>query len=229
MTAAAEPRGVEAAAAAAVRLVPEGAAVGLGTGRAAARFIALLGARVRGGLRVTGVATSLAAARLAAEAGIPLVDLGDRELDLTVDGADEIAPNLDLIKGRGGAMVRERVVAAASKRQVIVAGSGKLVRRLGEKGLLPVEIAPAAVEVALNRLEALALRAVPRPDPTENGNLLLDCSLPGPLADPRALDAAIRAIPGVVDTGFFFGTAERALIGHDDGRVETMLREDARR
>lgn len=221
-------RGIEAAAAAAVQLAAEGTTVGLGTGRAAARFIALLGVRVRQGLGVSGVATSTESARRAAEAGIPLVELEGRELDLTVDGADEIAPNLDLIKGRGGAMVRERIVAAASRRQVIIAGSNKLVSRLGEKGRLPVEIVPLARGLALRRLASLALHAAVRPGPSENGNLLLDCSPDGRITDPRALDAAIRSIPGVVDTGFFFGTAERALIGHTDGRVETLLRDDGR-
>lgn len=124
--------GVHAAAAVAVDLVAAGAAVGLGTGRAASAFIDALGARVRQGLAVVGVATSAASAGRARAAGIRLVEFDERlELDLTVDGADEVAPNLDLIKGRGGALVRERIVAAAARRQVIVVGAEKLVGALG--------------------------------------------------------------------------------------------------
>ena len=124
---------VQAAAEAALALVGDGAVVGLGTGRAASAFIALLGARTRLGFAVSGVATSQDSAREAVEAGIPLVDLIEElELDLTVDGADEVTPNLDLMKGWGGALVRERIVASASRRQVIIVGNEKLVQRLGE-------------------------------------------------------------------------------------------------
>ena len=234
MTGEATERGIEAAAAAALELVGDGATLGLGTGRAAAIFIALLGARTRQGLRVAGVATSHDSARLAADAGIPLIDLAEElELDLTVDGADEVAPNLDLVKGWGGALVRERIVAAASRRQVIIIGSDKLVKRLGEKGRIPVEVIPLARGLALRRIKALGLsptvRAAPDgagPFQTENGNIILDCAPAEPIANgegARALDVEIRRIPGVVDTGLFLGTAERVLIGHRDGRVETLL------
>jgi ribose 5-phosphate isomerase A len=227
--------GVAAAAAAALELVHDGATLGLGTGRAASLFIALLGARVRQGLQASGVATSYDSARLATDAGIPLVDLGEElELDLTVDGADEVAPNLDLVKGWGGALVRERIVAAASRRQVIIVGAGKLVKHLGERGRIPVEVIPLGRGPALRRLRALelvpAVRAAPDgagPFQTENGNLILDCAPVHPLGSPkaaRALDAAIRLIPGVVDTGLFLGTAERVLVGRSDGRVDTLLR-----
>ena len=235
MTGESAERGIEAAAAAALELVGDGATLGLGTGRAASIFIALLGARARQGLRVSGVATSHESARLATDAGIPLVDLGEGlELDLTVDGADEVAPNLDLVKGWGGALVRERIVAAASRRQVIIVGSEKLVKWLGEKGGIPVEVIPLARGLVLRRLKALELvptvRAAPDgagPFQTDNGNLILDCAPAHLLGNPqlaRTLDAEIRLIPGVVDTGLFFGTAERVLVGHPDGRVDTLLR-----
>jgi len=231
----AQGRDVEAAAGAALELVGDGITLGLGTGRAAAIFIAMLGARTRQGLVVSAVATSSDSASLAVAAGIPLIDLSESlELDLTVDGADEVAPNLDLVKGWGGALVRERIVAAASRRQVIIVGQEKLVTHLGEKGRIPVEVIPLARPLALRRLRALgltpAVRAAPDgagPYQTENGNLVLDCAPSEPLANPglaRALDREMRMIPGVVDTGLFLGTAERVLVGYADGRVETRLR-----
>jgi len=239
MSLGASDRGAQAAAAAALELVGDGATVGLGTGRAASAFIALLGIRVGQGLRVSGVATSAGSATLATEAGIPLVDLSEElELDLTVDGADEVAPNLDLIKGWGGALVRERIVASASRRQVIIVGSEKLVRRLGERGRVPLEVIPLARGPAMRRIKALRLLPAVRASPdgsgyflTENGNLILDCA-PADLFDEpgaaRLVDAALRSIPGVVDTGLFLGTAERVLVGHRDGRVEMMLRSSIR-
>ncbi len=125
---------VDAAASKALELVVDGARVGLGSGRAASAFISMLGARVRAGLRASGVATSRASALRARGAGIPLIELGDGPLDLTVDGADQVAPNLALVKGWGGALVRERIVAAASARQVIIVGVDKRVHALGERG-----------------------------------------------------------------------------------------------
>jgi ribose 5-phosphate isomerase A len=228
--------GMAAAAARALELITDGMRVGLGSGRTASVFVRMLGARVRDGLRVTGVPASSATAALATEVGIPLADLADDAvLDLTVDGADEVAPNLDLIKGHGGALVRERIVAAASRRQVIVVGSEKLVRALGERFRLPVEVIPFAAGPVARAAAQLGLTPVTRLRPTvgdplvnENGNLTLDCALGQPLPDAlraRSLEAALLAIPGVVDTGFFLGTAERVLVGHPDGRVDTLVRD----
>jgi ribose 5-phosphate isomerase A len=227
--------GAEAAAAAAAGLVANGAKVGLGTGRAASAFIQGLGARVREGLAVVAVATSARSASQARALGIPLADLDDEtELDLTVDGADEVAPNLDLIKGRGGAMVRERIVAAASRRQVIVVGAEKLVDALGARGAVPVEIIPMAFALVSRRLRSLGLRPSLRaasdragPFVTENGNLIVDAALDAPLADraaARGLELGLRDIPGVVATGLFLGTAERVLVGHSTGHVEVLKR-----
>ncbi len=235
MTGKSDDRAVEAVAARALDLIEDGARVGLGSGRAATAFIARLGARLREGLRVAGVATSEATARQARELGIPLVDLGeDVELDITVDGADEVAPNLDLIKGWGGALVRERIVASASRRQVILVGHDKLVHALGEHGRIPVEVIPFALGLAIRRVRSLGLRPSVRagadggrPAITENGNLVLDCAPEAPLRDgtaARALEAAMRAIPGVVDTGLFLGTAERVLVGYPDGHVDVLIR-----
>jgi ribose 5-phosphate isomerase A len=226
LTDAGDPRGVAAAAARALELVEDGARIGLGSGRAAAAFVAALGARVRAGLRVSAVPTSAAIERQARDLGIPLVALDeDVALDLTVDGADEVAPNLDLVKGWGGALVRERIVASASRRQVIVVGPEKLVRALGERGRIPIEVNPFARGPGLRAVRGLGLRPTVRAGLTENGNLILDCAPGAPLRDApaaRALDAALRAIPGVVDTGLFLGTAERVLVGHPDGRVEVL-------
>ncbi|MBC8132135.1 MAG: ribose-5-phosphate isomerase RpiA [Deltaproteobacteria bacterium] len=228
---------LDAVAHSALAMVRDGSTVGLGTGRAAAAFIAALGARMRQGFVVTGVPTSLAAAQLARAAGIPLAQLQEgHQLDLTVDGADEVAPNLDLLKGRGGALVRERIVAAASKRQVILVGHDKLVHALGAREDVPVEIIPMAAPLVTDRLRLLGVRPTLRmsadgtaPFVTENGNLTLDCRLPGPLvggAAARQMEAALRSIPGVVDTGFFLGTAERVLVGYSDGRVDVLVRRD---
>ncbi len=234
MTTDGNDRALEAAARRALDEVEDGATLGLGSGHAAAILIAQLGERVRRGLRIAAVPTSEATARFARQASIPLVKLGEVELDLTVDGADEVAPNLDLVKGFGGALVRERIVAAASRHQVILVAEEKLVRALGVRGRIPVEVIPFAQGPALRRLRALGLRpalrtdgASARPLLTENHNLTLDCALAEPLRDGRAareLEAALRAIAGVVDTGLFLGTAERVLVGHADGRVDVLRR-----
>jgi len=235
MTSGTDDRALRAVAARALELIGDGASVGLGSGRAAAAFIAQLGERVRRGLRVAGVPTSEASARQALELGIALTGLDeDVELDLTVDGADEVAPNLDLVKGWGGALVRERIVASASRRQVILVGHEKLVSALGERGRIPVEVIPLARGPVARRLRALGLRPTVRTDPggsrpllTENQNLTLDCGVDVPLHDARAareLEAAMLAIPGVVDTGLFLGTAERVLVGYPDGRVDELRR-----
>jgi ribose 5-phosphate isomerase A len=227
--------GVQAAAAHALELIQDGAKVGLGTGRAAAAFIAQLGERVRQGLRVVAVATSSVSARQARELGIPLADFGEElELDLVVDGADEVAPNLDLLKGRGGALVGEHIVTSASRRQIILVSPEKRVSGLGERGGIPVEVIPLARGPVTRRVRGLGLVPTLRLDAdgshpfvSDNGNLTLDCAVAAPLRDglaARKLEAELRAIHGVVDTGLFLGTAERVLVGHPDGHVEVLLR-----
>ena len=227
--------GLESVAARALELIADGMHLGLGTGHAAALFLARLADRVRSGLHVVGVPTSEATAAQARSLGIPLAALDDEpeELALTVDGADEVAPNLDLVKGFGGALVRERIVAAASRRQVILVGHDKLVDRLGTRGRIPIEVVPFACRLVLRRIRALGLDPVVRladagPLISDNGNLTIDCGLASPLADARAsraLEAHLRAIPGVVDTGLFLGTAERVLVGYPDGRVDVLRAE----
>ena len=227
--------GVLAAAAAALEFVVDGACVGLGSGRASSAFIRALGERCRDGLRVRGVATSSASATLAISVGIPLTGIEDGMLlELTVDGADEVAPNLDMVKGWGGALVRERIVAAASKRQVILVGADKLVSTIGERGRVPVEVIPLAQWPVTRELLAIGLAPTLRMDSagaspyvTDNGNVIIDFAVRAPIADgiaARALERAVLDIVGVVDTGLFLGTADRVLVGHSDGRVETLLR-----
>ena len=215
-----------ALAARALEMVPDGSRVGLGSGRTATAFIHALGERVRGGLRVRGVPTSEATAELARGLGIPLDTLDDpTPLALTVDGADEVQRGtLRLIKGWGGALVRERIVAAASRRQVILVTAEKVVDRLGTRGRLPVEVLPFAAGFCRRCVELLGLTGTFRAAAgggtfvTDNGNWILDCAVQ-PLDDPAALERSLRAIPGVVDTGLFLGTAALVLVA-DGGRIE---------
>ena len=213
----------------ALAFVEAGQTLGLGTGRAATAFVRELGARVAEGLRVRGVATSEATAAVAREGGIPLLDLAEAgPLHVTFDGADEVDPQLELIKGYGGALVREKITAASSRKLVILVGAEKLVAKLGERGKLPVEVVPFAADFCSERLRALGcepslrLEASGAPFRTDNGNPILDCAV-GPIADPAALDAAILAIPGSVGTGLFVGMADAVVIDFGD-RVEVRER-----
>jgi ribose 5-phosphate isomerase A len=203
----------------ALELVPDDGLIGLGSGRAAQAFVRALGERIRaGGLRVRGVPTSDETAALARDVGVSLTTLAEAPiLDLTVDGADEVDAGLDLIKGYGRALVREKVVAAASRHLVILVGEEKRVPRLGARGRLPVEIIPFALPLVERRARGLGLRPVlwtrdGSPATTDNGNYILDCGLE-PIADPAQLESDLRTIPGVVGTGLFLGMAERVLIG----------------
>jgi ribose 5-phosphate isomerase A len=218
-----------ALAAHALGLVRAGQTIGLGTGRAATAFVHALGRAAQSGLRVAGVPTSEATAALARKLGIPLISLdGGPSLDLTVDGADEVDPHLNLIKGYGGALLREKVVAAASRRLVILVGREKLVEALGSRGKLPVEVVPFAVGFCGARLaEEAGLSPVLRrvgavPFLTDNGNHIFDCAVDS-IADAPGLDARLRAIPGIVGTGLFLGMAHTVLVG-DGGRITTMTR-----
>jgi ribose 5-phosphate isomerase A len=216
-----------AAAAAALEEVREGMRLGLGSGTTAAWFVRLLGARVRAGLRVVGVPTSSATRELAAHEGIPLAGF-DRidELDLCVDGADEIDPRLRLIKGAGGALLHEKIVASAARRRVIIADGTKRVARLGAAPL-PVEVVAFGAPVVARRLHALgavpSLRRLPGGEPylTDEGNYIFDCRF-GALDDPDATAAALSALPGVVEHGLFLGLADVALVA--DGGVVRPVR-----
>jgi ribose 5-phosphate isomerase A len=201
-------------------MVTNGSRIGLGSGRAARTFVKALGERLRNGrLRVHGVPTSRETESLAVQEGIPLLTLAEANiLDVTFDGADEVDPNLDLIKGYGRALVREKIVAASSRRLVILVGDEKLVPRLGSRGKLPVEVTPFALPLCERRLCELGCRPVlylqgGGPFVTDNGNHILDCQI-GPIADSARLENGIRAIPGVVGTGLFLGMADTVLVGN---------------
>ena len=219
----------QAAARRAVELVADGMALGLGSGTTMLHVLDALGERVRAGLRVVGVPTSETTAARARAQGIALATLAERpELDLALDGADEIDPRLDLVKGRGGSLLREKVVATAAKRLMIVADASKLVPQLGERAPVPVEVVPFAADWCARRLEGLgalaALRGgVAAPFVTDNGNWILDCVF-GRVADAAALAASIRALPGVVEHGFFLGMADTAVVAHAEGRIEVRRR-----
>lgn len=202
--------------------IRQGAVVGLGTGRAATEFVNALAERVRQGLEIRGIPTSAATAERARLLGIPLTTLEDvEEIDVTVDGADEVSPDLDLIKGLGGAMVREKIVAAASKRLIIVVGPGKEVAKLGGRGVLPVEVVPFALAFCRRRLERLGLSPTLRAAGdgatfvSDNGNYILDCGV-NAIDDPQALEARINDIPGIVGTGLFLGMAQTVLVQDGD-------------
>jgi ribose 5-phosphate isomerase A len=176
-------------------------------------------------LHVRGVPTSDATADLAAQLGIPLAPLEEvGEIDATFDGADEVDPRLDLIKGYGGAMVREKIVAASSRRLVILVGAEKLVPVLGSRGVLPIEVVPFGLPLCRRRLIGLGcqprVRLVNgRPYVTDNGNQILDCGV-SPIRDPAALEQAIVSIPGVVGTGLFIGMADTVLVQDGEAVVE---------
>jgi ribose 5-phosphate isomerase A len=216
-----------ALAAHALAYVRPGLVVGLGTGQAATAFVHALGRQVQAGLSVRGIPTSEAITALARGLGIPLASLEESpSIDITFDGADEVDPHLDLIKGHGGALVREKIVAAASERLVILVGRDKLVPVLG-RGPLPVEVVPFATGFCRRRLAEEGYAPVLRtsgaaPVLTDNGNLIFDCAV-GPIADATGLDAKLRAIPGVVDTGLFVGMAATVLVW-GGASVTTMSR-----
>jgi len=209
----------------ALDLVRDGDVVGLGTGRAATAFLHALADRIKAGLRVRGVPTSQATAELATRLRVPLVTLEEvMPIDVTVDGADEVDPRLDLIKGYGGALVREKIVAAASRRLVILVGAEKLVPILGTRGVLPVEIVPFGLALCRRRLLELgygpALRTVDgHPFVTDNGNRILDCTV-SPISDPLEVERALLTIPGVVGTGLFIGMAHTVLV--QEGEAVTV-------
>jgi len=213
----------------ALEFVVDETTIGLGSGRASHRFVELLGERVRDGLKVSGVPTSQSTAELARKVGVPLVDLAPGlTLDLTVDGADEVDPQLNLIKGWGRALVREKIVAATSAKLVILVGAEKKVPLLGTRGKLPIEVVPFGVPLVLDEVAALGAKPVVwmvdgKPGVTDNGNAIIDLTIAdctfAASRDPRAWELVLRSIPGVVGTGLFLEEAAVVLIGDDQSFV----------
>ena len=215
----------ELAAQRSLEFIQDGMVVGMGSGTTATHFIKLLGERVKQGMKVRGISSSRASEELARSLGIPVIDFHETtEIDVTIDGADESTHKLDLIKGGGGALLREKIVASASKRFVVVADSRKLVDRLG-KFPLPVEVITMASPLVAKKLEALGVRPTVRRNTsggeyiTDEGNLILDCAC-GEIEDPHKLAAEIRQIIGVVEHGLFLGMADIALIASDTDVIE---------
>lgn len=210
----------------AVEYVEDGMKVGLGTGSTAYWAIRKLGERVSEGLKITAVATSRASEEQARELGIPLVAFGDIDsLDLTIDGADELDNSLQLIKGGGGALLREKIVASNSTRMIVIADEGKVVSTLG-KFPLPVEIVPFAWEWTVAELTKLGCQPELRRNgeelyKTDNGNYIADCRFEEIESAPK-LALTIQSIPGVVDHGLFIGIAAMAIVGKHDGSIEII-------
>lgn len=213
------------AAKAALELVTDGMVLGLGTGSTAVFAVQLLGQRVKQGLKIKGVPTSNSTAALAESVGIPIVSLDDYPtLDLDIDGADEVEPSLCLIKGGGGALLREKIVAFASKQVVIIVDEKKVVERLG-KFHLPIEIIPFACGLIQKTIKDMGAASVLRKREgavflTDENNWILDCDF-GLIEDPRALAQQLSAVPGIVEHGLFVDIVERVIIG-SDGQVKTL-------
>jgi len=208
----------QAAAERALELVKPGTIIGLGTGSTARYFIEALARKVRNGLKIQAVVTSVESRTQAETGGIPIIERVEGSLDLAVDGADEIDPAVNCVKGRGGALLREKIVAHASRRFVLIADESKLVGRLG-RGPVPIEVLPFLWEATSRSIESLGGRpelrmAAGQPFKTDNGNLVLDTSFG---AVDAALGVALHAIPGVIEHGLFFGMARAAIVGSAAG------------
>ncbi|HEV2317995.1 MAG TPA: ribose-5-phosphate isomerase RpiA [Thermoplasmata archaeon] len=219
-----------AAARAAAALVRPGMRVALGTGSTADLAIRALGERPAGGARIVTVASSPASEQLARDVGLAVEPLGEGDrFDLMVDGADEVSPALDLTKGGGGALFREKLLARHSRELVIAVDRSKLVDRLGQRSPIPIEIVPFARPAVLHHLREQRIAAAPRSLPdggpwiTANGNELLDLDLRAADIDIAKLDRSLHALPGVVETGLFLGMAHRVFIGRSDGTAEERV------
>ena len=222
----------QAAAERGASLVQSGMVLGLGSGTTSALMVQAIGRKLREGtLRdIVGVPSSSAIAAVARESGVPLATLDERPaLDLNLDGADEVDPNLDLIKGLGGALLWEKIVATAAREVVILVDDSKLVSRLGTKAPLPVEVVPfgwkchLAFIVSLGGAPTLRLEPDGKPFVTDEGNYILHCRFEGGIADPVGLEAKLLGRAGIVGTGLFLGVAHRVIVGKPDG-VEVLTR-----
>jgi len=210
----------------AAEYIEDGMIIGLGTGSTAYYAIKKVGEMVRNGLKVKAVPTSKETAELAAEEGIELIELADVEaLDLTIDGADEVDSNFNLIKGGGGALLREKIVASATDKLIIVVDESKLVENLGEFPL-PVEITPFSWQYTKRMVEKFSCSSEIRKEDgeiyiTDNGNYILDCDF-GKIEDPLKITVELNKLPGVVENGIFAEMAEIVVVGYNDGHVEVL-------
>jgi ribose 5-phosphate isomerase A len=206
----------------ALSFVRDGDAVGLGSGRASTAFLHALGDRVKSGLRITAVPTSQAIADLAAQLTIPVMTLEETpRLAITVDGADEVDPTRNLIKGYGRALIREKIVATASDRLIILVGKSKLVTRLGQRGKLPIEVLPFAAGLVQRRLREMGMGFEMWVGRSDNGNMIFDLQLPAAI-DPESLERRLREVPGIVGTGFFLKMNPLVLIGDEASNFELV-------
>ena len=215
---------------ASANLVEGGMLVGLGTGSTAAAMVDALGERVRTGLQITAVATSNATRNQAIELGIDVVELDDIDrLDICIDGADEIDPDLNLTKGGGGALLFEKLVARRANRYVIISSNEKLVEHLGDRFKLPVEVVPVGWVHTMSMVKDLGLlpelrMAGDAPYRTDGGHYILDCTWPEEKPDPARLATDLKAITGVVEHGLFIGMADEVMTINPEGEVETRTR-----
>ena len=208
----------------AAEYIETGMVVGLGTGSTAEFAIRAIGERVAAGLEVKAIPTSEASAQLAGELGITLTTLeDDPAVDLTIDGADEVDPDLDLIKGLGGALLREKIVASATARQVIIIDPSKLVKKLGTQARLPIEVVPFSWSLVCSRLSergiepTLRMQQAEQPFVTDNGNYIIDGRFPEGIDDAQATDIWLNTLPGVVENGLFVAMTHLVIIGEADG------------
>ncbi|MBU1158702.1 MAG: ribose-5-phosphate isomerase RpiA [Candidatus Thermoplasmatota archaeon] len=213
----------EMAAREAVKYIEDGMIVGLGSGSTASIAIKLIGEKVKGeGIDIIGIPTSRASDLLGRAVGIKIGELDDHpHVDITIDGADEVGPRLNLVKGLGGALLREKIVAAATQLELIVVDESKLVQFIGQKSPLPVEIAKFSHKTTMLRLASLGCSPVLRmigdaPYVTDNGNYIADCRFQK-IADPAAMEIKIDHIPGVVESGLFIGLTSRVIVGSPSG------------
>lgn len=217
-----------AAAELAVEMLQDGMTVGLGTGSTVYHSIQAIGRKVSDGLSIKAVATSVHSEQLARQLGITIIPFSDiGEIDVTIDGADEVDPDWNLIKGGGGALLREKIVADASKRLIVIVDESKVVRQLG-RFPLPVEVVPFGFELTERKLRELGCEpklrtADSQPYITDNGNYIMDCEF-GSIAKPALLAEALHRIPGVVEHGLFIRMAAQVIVGRPDGSVYELDR-----
>lgn len=209
-------------------MAQDGMLVGLGTGSTADCLIDSLITRCKNGLKINAVSSSLRSLERAQKGGIPVWNMDEvTDIDLTIDGADEVDPEKNLIKGKGGALLREKILASTSRKMVVIVDEGKLVKKLGMSGL-PVEILAFGYKATINKIEKLGFQGALRKKAegsvyfSDNGNYIFDIQPKAAFVNPKEVENSLIQIPGVIDTGFFFKMASEVLVGYSDGRIEFL-------